>query len=203
MPRVAINYQNTIIYKIVCKDISITDCYVGATTNFTKRKYTHKDACNHEEHKRHNLNVYVFIRAHGGWYNWEIIPIEKFPCVDMYQSLKQERYWIETLKATLNTYIPLRNKHEYYEKNKSEILEKNRQWKKDNLERNKETNKQYAKKNADKIRDVKKDYATNNADKRKAYNKAYLEKNGDRLNAQRREQRLNKKKQLEELIVIE
>ena len=156
MPRVAVNYQNTIIYKIVCKDISITDCYVGSTTNFTNRKYHHQYACNNEEHKRYYLKVYVFIREHGGWHNWEIIPIEKFPCVDMYESLKQERYWIETLKATLNTYMPLQTKHEYYEKNKTEILEKNRQWKKDHAERNKETNKQYAKKMPTKLETSKK-----------------------------------------------
>ena len=41
MPRVEIDYSNTIIYKISCKDTSITDIYVGHTTNFIQRKHTH------------------------------------------------------------------------------------------------------------------------------------------------------------------
>ena len=38
MPKENIDYSKTIIYKIVCKDINIKDCYVGSTTNFTNRK---------------------------------------------------------------------------------------------------------------------------------------------------------------------
>ena len=36
------DYSNTYFYKIVCKDLNVTDCYVGHTLNFTKRKCTHK-----------------------------------------------------------------------------------------------------------------------------------------------------------------
>ena len=45
MPKNAINYSNTIIYKLVCKNINIEDCYVGHTTNFSKRKYQHYQRC--------------------------------------------------------------------------------------------------------------------------------------------------------------
>ena len=38
MPKKEINYQNTIIYKIRCKDLNIKDVYVGHTTNFIQRK---------------------------------------------------------------------------------------------------------------------------------------------------------------------
>jgi len=34
MPKENIDYSNTIIYKICCSDFSITDLYVGHTTNF-------------------------------------------------------------------------------------------------------------------------------------------------------------------------
>ena len=33
MPKTIINYKNTILYKIVCKDLSIHDLYVGHTTD--------------------------------------------------------------------------------------------------------------------------------------------------------------------------
>ena len=55
MPRTAINYEKTIIYQIVCKDITITDKYVGHTTNFTNRKRNHKMSCNNIKN-----NTYVF-----------------------------------------------------------------------------------------------------------------------------------------------
>ena len=41
MPKVPIDYQNTIIYQLKCNDDNITEVYVGSTTNFLKRRQTH------------------------------------------------------------------------------------------------------------------------------------------------------------------
>ena len=38
MPCLPIDYSNTVIYKILCNDLSIADCYVGQTTASTRRK---------------------------------------------------------------------------------------------------------------------------------------------------------------------
>ena len=46
MPKLGVDYSNTIIYKIECKDKRITEFYIGHTTNFIKRKYQHKTSCN-------------------------------------------------------------------------------------------------------------------------------------------------------------
>lgn len=35
MPRTAIDYLKTIIYKIVCNDLNVKDVYVGGTSNFS------------------------------------------------------------------------------------------------------------------------------------------------------------------------
>jgi hypothetical protein len=51
MPKKPIDYSKTIIYKLVCNDLSITDVYVGSTTSFVKRKYLHKSLCNNENSK--------------------------------------------------------------------------------------------------------------------------------------------------------
>ena len=45
MPRTAVDYSKTIIYKIVCNDLNVKDIYVGSTTDFTKRKNKHKSCC--------------------------------------------------------------------------------------------------------------------------------------------------------------
>ncbi len=42
MSKKEIDYSNTIIYKIYSKNPSITDTYIGYTTNFIQRKYSHK-----------------------------------------------------------------------------------------------------------------------------------------------------------------
>ena len=73
MPKTDINYSNTIIYKIICKDISIKDIYIGHTTNFIQRKYAHKIAC---KTIQNNLRLYRYIRDNGGWENWDMIQIE-------------------------------------------------------------------------------------------------------------------------------
>ena len=49
MPRVKINYDNTHFYKIVSKDLNITDIYIGHTTNFLERKSKHKTTCNNQK----------------------------------------------------------------------------------------------------------------------------------------------------------
>jgi predicted GIY-YIG superfamily endonuclease len=61
MPRLPIDYANTIIYKIVCNDLNITECYVGHTTDFVRRKKSHKHRCITETDKKHNLKVYKII----------------------------------------------------------------------------------------------------------------------------------------------
>jgi hypothetical protein len=107
MPRTAINYENTIIYKIVCKDLNIEDAYVGHATDYIKRKSTHKCSCNNDKCKNHNLKIYLKIRENGGWDNWEMIEIEKYPCHDKNEACARERYWYEELNSRLNTRIPI------------------------------------------------------------------------------------------------
>ena len=66
MPRTKINFQNCVIYKLVCSDLKVKDLYVGHTTNFVDRKACHKSHCNNANDIYHNLKVYKFIRANGG-----------------------------------------------------------------------------------------------------------------------------------------
>jgi len=111
MPRLAIDYSKSIIYKICCKDTNITDCYIGSTTNFTNRKNRHKSNCNSNS-KKGNLKVYRFIREYGGWDNWDMILIEIYPCTDKLELLKREREFFEFFNSTLNTLIPSRTERE-------------------------------------------------------------------------------------------
>lgn len=102
MPISKIGYSNTIIYKIVCNDLNVKECYVGHTTSFSHRKANHKKNCNNINSNRYNCKVYQFIRENGGWENWAMIEIEKVNCADSLEAKKRERYWIELLNAKLN-----------------------------------------------------------------------------------------------------
>jgi hypothetical protein len=128
MPKEIINFSSTIIYKIVCKDLNITDIYVGHTTNFIKRKAQHKYTCINPNAEHYNYKVYSTIRDNGNWENWDMIEIEKYNCNDKNEASARERYWYENLKANLNSNCPNQtNKEsskEYRINNKEKIKEK-------------------------------------------------------------------------------
>lgn len=65
-----LDYSNTIIYTITCKDTSIKELYVGHTTNFVQRKHAHKQSCINPKSNNHNCKLYLIIRENGGWKNW-------------------------------------------------------------------------------------------------------------------------------------
>jgi len=99
MPKRNIDYSKTIIYKIVCNDVSVKGVYVGHTTDFIKRKTAHKNLCHNENNKMYNLKLYQFIRANGGWQNFSMLEIEKYSCIYGNEARTRERYWCERLQA--------------------------------------------------------------------------------------------------------
>ena len=160
MPRQPINYDNTCFYKIVCKNLDIHDMYVGHTTDFTSRKTQHKNTCKNLNDKSYNRYVYRFIRDNGGWDNFDMILIERTKCEDKLDAEKKERKYIEDLHATLNSCLPYRapeevveykhnwhvenkerlslNKKETYINQREVILEKAKNYYKENTDKCKE-----------------------------------------------------------------
>jgi hypothetical protein len=124
MPRKAIEYEKTVIYKFVCNDLNITDVYIGSTTDFSKRKNSHKSRCINENNKKYHLKIYQTIRENGGWDNWKMIEIEKYKCNDGNDARARERYWYEILNANMNIQVPNRTLQEYLDDNKTIISEK-------------------------------------------------------------------------------
>ena len=106
MPKKNIDYSNTVIYKICCKDESIRDVYVGNTTNFIQRKNAHKRDCNNIHN---DLKIYKTIRKNGGWDNWNMVEIAKYNCKDSTEARIKEQEHYKSLKSTLNTNNPYCN----------------------------------------------------------------------------------------------
>jgi len=147
MPRCNPDYSKTIIYKIIPIDPNLTSCYIGSTTNFTKRKNAHKTSCINENVKGYDYPLYKHIRENGNWDSFTMIEIEKYPCKDANESRARERYYVELLKANLNGVMPNRSKKEsdklYNQTHKDEIRAKHQIYNKEHQEHIKEYQKKY------------------------------------------------------------
>jgi hypothetical protein len=144
MGRTLKNYANTNIYKISQKDCDNNFIYVGHTTHFIERKADHKYSTNNTNATKYNLSLYKYIRENGGWENWEMILVEKYPCESLREAEMREEYWRLFFNAKLNKkkcYLSdefllnysknyykeniLKNK-QYYQDNKEKIIEKHK-----------------------------------------------------------------------------
>ena len=182
-----INYNESTVYKLCCKDVSVKEIYVGSTTNFIRRKYQHKSICNNVNDKSHNSHVYIFIRETGGFDNWDMIEVEKYNAKDKKDLEKRERFFIEDLGASLNNNIPSRTKKEYYEENKEYLNELRKKYYEANKEQILEDKKKYYEDNKDQILEVKKKYREDNKDQIIEQKKKYYEANKGKIAEGRKE----------------
>jgi hypothetical protein len=107
MTKTDIDYSNTIIYKITCKDPAVKDVYVGHTTDFVKRKYAHKQGCINTNRPYSKCKLYETIRNHGGWNNWTMEMIHFFNCKNQHEARIKEQEYFVLLNATLNSVEPM------------------------------------------------------------------------------------------------
>ena len=203
MPKTQTDYTNTIIYKLCCKNPTVTDIYIGHTTNFTQRKNSHKTSCCNENSKNYNQNVYQFIRQNGGWDNWSMVQIELKNCKDKREAELLEHTFIQELKATLNVNNPYgmykenpqQYKEDWYEEKKEEILEKSKEYYEENKEQKLEYQKQYAEEHKEEIAEKQKEYREKNKEKlseqKKEYRAAHKE---EAAKAQKEWREVNKEK---------
>jgi len=176
MPRIKTDYSKTIIYVIKCKDDNITEEYIGSTTDFIKRKCAHKSSCNNEKDKHYNLKIYKFIRENGGWINWIMLEVEKYPCNDKREAEKREEEIRIDRKAKLNMNkaFVAETKEEYYKKYREENKDKIKEQKIKYYEENKEEIKKYYEENKEEITEYHKKYYEEN--KKEISNKGKTQK---------------------------
>ncbi len=110
MSTAELDYSNTIIYKITCKDPNITDKYVGHTIDFVKRRYAHSNNAQSEKSPNYNLKLYKFIRDNGGWNNWKMEIVNFYNCNNLREAKEKEQEHYVELQATLNSIEPLKSK---------------------------------------------------------------------------------------------
>jgi hypothetical protein len=207
MPKVAIDYSKCVIYKIVCNDKSVTDIYVGSTTNFIKRRGEHKRLCiNNKDYK-----IYNIINDHGGWNNWDMIQIEAYSCLNSQEAYARERELYDELNATMNMRRPYATNDEqkdykkkvnkesckqYYECNKETILDQRKEYYNINKNSIIETNKEYRMINKDKIKLSKQEYAKVNKEHIQQQRKEYYNLNKEAIKDKNKARYYAKKQQL-------
>lgn len=151
-----VNYQNSKIYKLV-NNID-NEIYVGSTVNpLYKRKGDHKSRAKTQP----NRNIYIHLNQ-VGWENVEIILIENYVCNSKDELHKRERYWIDTLKPSLNKVIPTRKQKEYNQTNKQQIAQQRKEFYQENKQQIVEKKKEYRQKNKEVILQHKKEFYNKN-----------------------------------------
>ena len=164
------------IYKIACKDESVTDCYVGSSKDIKERARAHKTKCHNENSPQYNLKIYQTIRNNGGWENYKLIVLEEMINTTTSEATKREEQLRIELGANLNSqkastgfgYIGLTK------------LESNRErvkiWQEQNREKKIEYQKEYKILNKQKISENKNEYYKNHKEKISEYKILHKEK---------------------------
>ena len=117
------------------------------------------------------------MRQNGGWDNFKMIEVEKYPCNDKREAEAREEELRIELKANMNShrcFTTIEQKKAYYNDNKEKILDKAKEYYNDNKEKikeyyndNKEKIKEYYNDNKDKLKEKFKEYTKANKDKLK------------------------------------
>lgn len=182
-------YKNGKIYRLVS---SVDDeFYVGSTcTSLAKRLYNHKI-----DTRRNPMRLVYQHLNKVGLDNVDIVLVEEYACENKMELERRERYWIETLKPTLNRQLPTRTRQEYSkeyrEQNKNALAEKKKEYRVQHKEVVAEYQKNYREQNKEVIAKQKKDHY----EKNKERYKIIYEQNKDEINARQRERYAQKKAQ--------
>jgi hypothetical protein len=128
MPRKPINYSKCKFYRLVCKDVTVKECYVGHTTDEKNRRKCHKSRCTNEKGSAYTFFVYRFIREHGGWDNWYLLVHETLSVENKVAAALRERYWFEFYGATLNRTVPGRTDAEYTHDHRDVLNQRSAAW---------------------------------------------------------------------------
>jgi len=91
------------VYKIKCRDPTITEFYIGSSVNFEKRKINHKSHSTSLNCKEFCYPLYMFINVNGGFENWEFEIIKEYKFLTEEELTMNEQYYKNLLKSELNS----------------------------------------------------------------------------------------------------
>jgi hypothetical protein len=180
------DYSETVIYKIVPNN-ELKYCYVGNTCDIECRIKNHRSNCENFNSKAYNRLLYKTIRENGGWSEWSLIVIEKFPCNNDIEARQKEQFYIKELNANLNIIRAFRTEDEKIEQiNKDnrtpeQIREKTKKYYNENKEICNETSKLYYHTNKEYFEEKRKEYYELHKEELSEKSKIYRELNKEKI----------------------
>jgi len=198
----ATDYSNCYIYHIIDKEGIIH--YVGSTSNMNSRRSKHKYCCRTEKCKEYNFDIYKYIRDHGGFDKFEIIPIRKIENIsnktDLRIAERSEMEKFSGLKNMIGSYLTEEERAEKNIETSKKFRENNPQYLKNMYESNKEQRLEYQNKyyeeNKDQILEKKRNYRETNKEKINEKRRQQYKEKKEKINEKRRQQ-YKEKKELE------
>jgi hypothetical protein len=188
MPKIKKDFSKTIMYKLRhITDINDIEVYVGHTTNFSKRKTQHKTDCYCITGDKYNEKKYQAIRLKGGWEEWEMLPIELYPCSNKIEACIREEYWRSHFNAQLNALKAHTTEQERKEASKRYMKEYNPIYQELNKESIKEQRKRYYEENKEHINTQNNINYHNNKEEYLAKQKERYEANKEQILAKQKE----------------
>lgn len=163
-------YANGKIYRLVNNVDS--EEYVGSTCGkLSKRLYGHKSGAK----KTPLMRVYSHLNE-VGWDNVKIVLVEEYKCENKMELERRERYWIESLKPSLNMNVPTRSVKEWCVDNADKMRKNLAKYRAENPDKVRESSAKYRAENPDKRRETCAKYRENNREKLLEYNREYMRK---------------------------
>lgn len=141
------------VYKLMCKDDTIKDCYIGSTINLQSRLNKHKNNSINENSEKYHLKVYKKIRECGGWVNWKCEVLDELENPTRSELIQLERiYYEENIEnATMNSVYcgrtPQEARDAWWKKNPDYMV----QYRENNIDRIKKYNDDYYRSNREEI----------------------------------------------------
>jgi hypothetical protein len=160
------DYTKTVIYKIENYD-DLNLCYVGHTTNFTKRKQAHKRTCNNASYKGHQCKLYRMIRENGGWESFQMIFVCDYPCSSKRDAEKEEDRYMLEFKSKMND---------------KRAFHTNQEYRLENVQVKKEYDKKYREENKERLNLKSKEYRYENKETLNLQAKKFREENWEHVN---------------------
>jgi len=181
------------IYKLIKKDAINDDMiYIGSTEDIKDRMRKHKCSCNNINDYRYNCKVYKYIRDNGGWDEWKYEIIDEVEVALRNDARIYEGEYIIKYDAInkLNDRVAGRTNKEYkkqnYQRNKEDILQKS----KEKYHQNKEQKKEYYQQNKEQIKQKyqqNKEQINQNYQQNKEQIKQYYQQNKEQIKQKNKE----------------
>jgi predicted GIY-YIG superfamily endonuclease len=93
-------HSGVVVYQLKCKDESVKDTFIGATTNLSNVLRSHRGK--YESKTYNDRRLYQIIRDTGGWAKWEVCILEDSNFDSAHQINDMKAFWCDKLKPTLN-----------------------------------------------------------------------------------------------------